>query len=82
MNLRLQDKVVIVTGGAKGIGKGSVEVLAKEGAITVIVGRNATDNQLVVDEIEAAGGKAWQVSAELSIPEECEKAVKAVIEKF
>lgn len=82
MNLQLQDKVVIVTGGAKGIGKGIVEVLAKEGAIPVIVGRNAADNQLVVDEIEAAGGKAWQVSAELSIPEECEKAVNAVIEKF
>jgi len=82
MNLRLQDKVVIVTGGAKGIGKGIVEVLAREGAIPVIVGRNAQDNQHTVDEIEAAGGKAWQVSAELSIPEECEKAVKAVIEKF
>lgn len=82
MNLRLQDKVVIVTGGAKGIGKGIVEVLAREGAIPVIVGRNAQDNQHTVDEIETAGGKAWQVSAELSIPEECEKAVKAVIEKF
>lgn len=82
MNLQLTDKVVIVTGGAKGIGKGIVDVLAKEGAIPVIVGRSEADNLLAVKEVEAAGGKAWQVVAELAQPEECEKAVKAVIEKF
>ena len=82
MNLQLTDKIVIVTGGAKGIGKGIVDVLAKEGAIPVIVGRSEADNQLAVKEVEAAGGTAWQVVAELSQPEECEKAVKAVIEKF
>ena len=44
MNLGLKEKVIIVTGGAKGIGEGIVKVLANEKAIPVIVGRNEDDN--------------------------------------
>lgn len=82
MNLQLQDKVIIVTGGAKGIGLGIVEVLAAEGAIPVIVGRNSADNKQAADAVAAKGGNVGQVEAELSIPAESEKAVKAVIEKY
>jgi L-fucose dehydrogenase len=82
MDLRLKDKVVIVTGGAKGIGEGIVQVLAKEGAIPVIVGRNAADNQKVADEVIANGGQAFQVAAELTDPKESEKAVNLVLEKY
>lgn len=82
MDLQLKDKIVIVTGGAKGIGEGIVHVLANEGAVPVIVGRNADDNQKLVDELIAKGLSAFQVVAELTQPEACEQAVKAVIEKF
>ncbi|MDQ6815289.1 MAG: SDR family oxidoreductase [Bacteroidota bacterium] len=82
MNLGLTGKIIIVTGGAKGIGKGIVEVLAKEGALPVIVGRSEADNNKTVHEIEQAGGKAFAVTAELSIPAECEKAVAAVVSRF
>jgi L-fucose dehydrogenase len=57
-------------------------VLAREGAIPVIIGRSESDNLEVVKEIEAAGGKAAQIVAELSIPEECEMAVREVVKKF
>lgn len=82
MDLKLQNKVVIVTGGAKGIGEGIVQVLASEGAIPVIVGRNAADNQKVVDALAAEGKESFQVAAELTRPEESEKAVNAVLEKY
>ena len=82
MDLQLKDKVIIVSGGARGIGEGITKVLAAEGAIPVIIGRNEDDNKKLVTLIESLGGKAFQFVAELSIPDECEKAVKAVIEKF
>lgn len=82
MDLLLKDKVIIVTGGAKGIGEGISKVLAREGAIPVIIGRKADDNLKVVHAIEAAGGRAFQVAAELSDPAECKKAVEAVVAHF
>lgn len=82
MDLNLKDKVIIVSGGAKGIGEGIVKVLAAEGAIPVIIGRNEKDNLKVVGEVGTSGGKAEQVVAELTKPEDCENAIKSVIEKF
>ncbi|GAB2943556.1 SDR family oxidoreductase [Hymenobacter coalescens] len=82
MNLELQDKVIIVSGGAKGIGEGIVRVLAAEGAVPVILGRHEPDNQQTVAAVQAAGGHAAQVVAELADPEACERAVRAVVEQF
>lgn len=82
MDLLLKNKVIIVTGGAKGIGEGICMVLAHEGAIPVIIGRKADDNLKVVDAIKAAGGQAFQVAAELSNPEDCKKAVDGVIAEY
>jgi 2-keto-3-deoxy-6-phosphogluconate aldolase len=51
-------------------------VLAKEGAIPVIVGRNQEDNQKTAAAVIAAGGRTIEVVAELSDPKTCEQAVK------
>lgn len=82
MNLQLSNKVIIVSGGAKGIGAGIVKVLAAESAIPVIVGRNEKDNLQLVHEVEAAGGTAWQYVAELSNPESSLETINAVLKKF
>ena len=57
MDLQLKDKIIIVTGGAKGIGEGIAKVLAKEGALPVIIGRSDEDNQKTVHAIELEGGQ-------------------------
>ena len=78
MDLQLKNKIIIVTGGAKGIGAGITRSLAAEGAIPVIVGRNAEDNDAIIKEIGAGFG----ITAELTHPEDCENAVKETIEKL
>jgi L-fucose dehydrogenase len=78
MDLLLSDKVIVVTGGAKGIGEGIVRVLANEGAIPVIIGRSEEDNNKLLGEI----GKGFQVVAELSDPAQCKAAVDKVIAKY
>jgi L-fucose dehydrogenase len=82
MDLQLKDHVILVTGGAKGIGRGVAEVLASEGALPVIIGRNTADNEQTVQEIVRGGGKAFAIAAELNDPAACQKAVQQAIVKF
>src|SRR5580658_7170833 len=81
MNLELQDKIIIVSGGAKGIGEGIVKVLAAEGAIPFIVGRSEEDNLVTLEAVQTSGGKAFQTVAELTQPDACEQAIKIVLER-
>jgi L-fucose dehydrogenase len=71
MNLGLEDKVVIVTGGAAGIGGAITELLAAEGAIPVIFARRRPDAQW----FESLGDKAAFIEVELSKDDECRNAV-------
>jgi len=82
MDLNLTGKVIIVTGGAKGIGEGIVNALAAEGAIPVIIGRSEADNLKVVEVVKAKGLKADQIVAELTLPRECKLAVQTVTERY
>lgn len=78
LDLQLKDKVVLITGGAKGIGAAISHTLAAEGAIPVIVDKdveacNALHSQLPDSEL---------IIAELSSPESCYAAVDHTIRKF
>ena len=79
MDLHLQNKVIIVTGGAKGIGLGIAKLLAAEGALPYIIGRSEADNKAALQEIQSSGGKAFQIVAELIDPVACKEAVEKVI---
>jgi L-fucose dehydrogenase len=82
MNLGLENKVIIVTGGAKGIGEGIVETLAKEQAIPVIIGRNENDNRKLHNEIRSHGMQCGYVTAELTSNEECCRAIDETMKQF
>ena len=82
MDLNLTDKVIIVTGGSKGIGLGITEALLEEGAIPAVISRNKESIASLIQKVEARGGKIFSAIAELTDPEQCKNAVAAVLDKF
>lgn len=82
MNLSLKDKVIIVTGGSKGIGHAISHILADEGAIPFIVSRNEKTILETVEEIQKKGGKSSYALAELTDPKQAQEAVKRAISEF
>lgn len=79
MDLGLKDKVIIVTGGARGIGEGIVNVLSSEGAIPVIIGKDEADN---IKALEKIGNRGHQVVTELTDPKQCENAIANIVKKY
>lgn len=82
MDLSLKDKVIIVTGGSKGIGLAISKVLSAEGAIPYIIGRNKSNIIGVAKDIEKKGGQVGFAFAELTDPEQCKNAIGNVISQF
>ncbi len=82
MDLQLKDKVVIVTGGARGIGASIVRACAEEGAIPVIVGRDPEAGKQVQSELAKAGAKSGLIAVDLGTAEACERSVLQTLEQF
>ncbi len=82
MDLELQGKIIIVSGGARGIGEGITNLLAAEGAIPIIIGRSEENNVALVKAIQMQGYQADQVVAELTDPVACENAIKKIVTKY
>lgn len=77
---RLTDRVIIVTGGAQGIGKAYCEGLAREGAKVVVADLNGSLAEQVAEKIGAA--EALPVTVDVSQMEATENMVKATMDRF
>lgn len=78
MDLQLKDKVVLITGGAKGIGEAITRTVSGEGAIPVILDRDADAARKLHSELPKTG----IILTELSSAENCRKAVEQTVSEF
>src|SRR4029079_16254704 len=82
MNNLLKDHVAFVTGGGTGITGGVARALTEAGASVALVSRKVEHLQPAAEAINACGGKALAVVADVRQPKDVEKAVTATIEHF
>ena len=80
--MQLDEKVAFITGAGSGIGKGAALLLAKEGARVACLDLQQEDADTTVREIEAAGGQALAVSADVSQADQVEQAIKKTVDRF
>jgi 3-oxoacyl-[acyl-carrier protein] reductase len=81
-NGRLAGKVAIVTGGGQGIGRGIVEVFAKEGAKVMVATRTARHGEEAVRLVRAAGGTAALCVADIGSKAEADRVVAETVREF
>lgn len=82
MNLQLLDKVVLITGGAKGIGAATAHALAGEGAVPVIIDRDGEAGEKLRRELGGNGARSLVIPVDLTSPENCSRAVEQAVKEF
>jgi NAD(P)-dependent dehydrogenase (short-subunit alcohol dehydrogenase family) len=80
--MRLKDKVALITGASSGIGRETALLFAAEGARVVAADVNDTEGEKTIADVEAAGGKAIYVHADVSKAVDCENMVKTAEQTF
>jgi L-fucose dehydrogenase len=81
VDLELTGKVVLVTGGAKGIGAAIVRALAREGAVPVVVDRDEAAGREIEREIAASGARVETIVADLTDVAQCRAAVDEALRR-
>ncbi|TWT53816.1 Glucose 1-dehydrogenase 4 [Rubripirellula amarantea] len=82
MNIELNDRVVMVTGGSEGIGAGIAKGIATCGGKVLIVSRDEEEMQSVVDDIKSDGGEASWARADVTQSDQVAAAVQTAIERY
>lgn len=82
MDLQLQDKVVLVTGGSKGIGEGIVRSFLAEGSRVANVNRSTAEGLALQEDYAERGQECFFIQGDLTRVEACQAAVQATLEKF
>ena len=82
MKLALEDRVVLITGPAKGMGASITHAFAGERCKLALMGRDTAAIAPVADEVKAGGGKAIVISCDLTDAKQCESAVEATKAAF
>src|SRR6516162_770786 len=82
MDLQLREKVVLVTGGASGIGAAIARSLIQEGATAVIVDRCEEAARALQSELEAGGDSVVAIGLDVTSVENCRHAVDQTIRQF
>lgn len=80
--MRLQDKVIFITGGAKGIGGASAKICAGYGAKVVVVDLMEERSKQTADEINAASGDAIWAVADVTKREQVKAAIQKTLDKY
>lgn len=78
----LEDKVALITGAGRGIGRAIALAFAREGAHTIVTGRNMTSLAAVADEIRSGGGRAEALSLDVTNDTAAFSVVAEVIGKW
>jgi NAD(P)-dependent dehydrogenase (short-subunit alcohol dehydrogenase family) len=79
---RLRDQVIVITGASSGIGLATARMASARGARVVLTSRNERDLRVAVEEIDAHGGRATHVVADVAIPEEMDRVADIAIREF
>lgn len=80
--MRFKDKVAIVTGGARGIGKAIAVRMAEEGAAVVVVDKDSDTLKDTVEGIKKKGGQALAMVGDMTRVEDINRMVQTTIERF
>jgi L-fucose dehydrogenase len=82
MDLQIKDQVVLITGGAKGIGEAITRGCAREGAIPVFVDKDRPAAERLESELKERGARCTRIISDVTAPQNCAAIVETTLAEF